>query len=255
MTFPRGKLPLSFRFIGLIAGFELRKRLQSWAFLLGFFVLPVALAWGGSAAYGHLGSDSRALASQTQQRAQIWLVDEGQMITANPPELRVTVFRGWQAMEDMRAIGADYPLYVLPSDFAANPRILLERESASGPLGVMQSDQIYDLVRYNLGRADPWLEAYLLSPLTLTNLSGPDAPAIGSMTPLFLGAALLVMLFAMSPAGLFYKSLDKERENRTLEVLLSTHPPQVIVLGKAAANTFLGLTNIALVVLLLLGFG
>jgi len=126
-------------------------------------------------------------------------------------------------------------LYVLSPEYLQTREITLlyVEEPAS-----KATRQFYDLLRVNLlSDVEPEIQVRIADGTEFLTLS-PDGrrsfpssgPTFQSVLPFFVGMALMMML--LMSAGFLLEGMIKERENRTLEVIVTSTSPGQLVTGK-----------------------
>ena len=125
--------------------------------------------------------------------------------------------------------------YVLSPEYLQTREIMLlyVEEPAS-----KATRQFYDLLRVNLlSDVEPEIQVRIADGTEFLTLS-PDGrrsfpssgPTFQSVLPFFVGLALMMML--LMSAGFLLEGMIKERENRTLEVIVTSTSPGQLVTGK-----------------------
>lgn len=135
--------------------------------------------------------------------------------------------------------------FVLPSDYRETRR--LEVLYAKEP-GDNAWHQFYDLLQVSLLADQPPEIAYRAAAgadFVVRSMDGKrqaptDAPTFGLMMPLFIAAAFLFML--MMSAGYTLSAVADEKENRTIEVLITTVSPLQLIGGKIVGIVAISLT-------------
>ncbi len=153
--------------------------------------------------------------------------------------------------------------YVVPPDFLDGEPIRHVAPSRTYPGLFAEQAALYQLAAERLA-GDPALAQRLPQPAQImeTDLSpAPDAGDGGSeMGQLFAGIGIAMLFFAttLGAAGYLLQSLGKEKQNRVLEVLLSSLQPRDLLVGKIIGLGAMGIVQLAVwsvTVLLVLGSG
>ncbi len=170
--------------------------------------------------------------------------------------------------------GAAEELYVIPPGYPADPTLLRIGEPSSGfdvaalQRQAAQQQRLALLLRTTLledASVPPEIALRIVAPYTLETVTmggqpGPAEPSIAS----FLVPFGFTMLFVMSifiTSGYLLQSVTEEKENRVVEIVLSSVPALPLMAGKILGLGAAGLTQVilwvisALVVLTLLGTG
>lgn len=161
------------------------------------------------------------------------------------------------------AQGSAQELYVIPVSYLEDGRILrIDRSAGSGsPLGTIsrQSEQLQELgllIQSGL-LADSDVPApvatRLLNPVAeiRTEAVGGGSPPEPSITS-FLAPLAITMLFVVSifiTTGYLLQSVTEEKENRVVEIVLSSVPALPLMAGKIVGLGAAGLTQVAIWVL------
>lgn len=135
--------------------------------------------------------------------------------------------------------------YVLPSDYAETRRvaqIYIEKP------GKNAERQFYDFMQINLLSSQPAEIAYRAAAGTSVTVRSMDGrrtipsggPTFGLLMPLFITMAFLFMILMSS--GYTMSAIADEKENRTMEVLVTSISPTNLVTGKILGIVAIGLT-------------
>jgi len=135
--------------------------------------------------------------------------------------------------------------YVLPADYGMTRQVQLAyiREP-----GANARRQFYDFLQINLLSAQPDEIARRIAAgpeVTVRSLDGrrvtpAGAPTFGLLMPLFITLAFFLML--MLSAGYMLGAVAEEKENRTVEVLLTSVSPAQLMAGKTVGIAAIGVT-------------
>jgi ABC-2 type transport system permease protein len=135
--------------------------------------------------------------------------------------------------------------YFLPSDYAQNRRV--EQAYIEKP-GKNAERQFYDFLQLNLLESYPAEIANrvaLGTDVTVRSIDGrrevpSGGPTIGLLMPLFSNMAVLFMILMSS--GYTMSAVADEKENRTMEVLVTSTSTSRLIAGKILAIIAIGLT-------------
>jgi ABC-2 type transport system permease protein len=138
--------------------------------------------------------------------------------------------------------------YLLPADYPATRRVRLV--SLKEP-GENAAQQFYDFLQINLMASGPPELAYRAAAgtnITVRSINGrrevPDSgPTFGILMPLIITGAFLGLLFMSS--GYLMSALADEKENRTIEILVTSASEQQIIGGKVFGILAISLTLLA----------
>ena len=136
--------------------------------------------------------------------------------------------------------------YIIEPDYVENGTVIYVRPDFNPLGGSMQSSSIETLMAYNLTNGDLDLYYRLENPLILTtqvvDTTGPERDSSNPMT--FLLPYLVTFLFyivIMTSASLLLSSISNEKQNRVMEVLMTSVNPQQMLTGKIIALGLAGL--------------
>ncbi len=146
--------------------------------------------------------------------------------------------------------------YVVPSDYAETRRV--EQIYIEKP-GENAERQFYDFIQVNLLASQPAeiaLRVATGTDVSVRSLDGhrvlpPGGPTFGLLMPLFIAMAFLFMILMSS--GYTMSAVADEKENRTMEVLVTSTSPVRLIAGKILGIVAIGLTLLftwALVILI-----
>jgi ABC-2 type transport system permease protein len=135
--------------------------------------------------------------------------------------------------------------YVLPPDYAETRRV--EQIYVKKP-GENAERQFYDFMQINLLSSLPPEIAYRTAAgtyVTVRSIDGsrtipPGGPTFGLLAPLFITMAFLFMILMSS--GYTMSAVADEKENRTMEVLVTSISPTRLIAGKILGIVAIGLT-------------
>lgn len=170
--------------------------------------------------------------------------------TPEPPDRPVPVlpFETEASARSALDAGQIQAYYVLPSDYLSTGRLSVVH------LGTLKSparDQFYSFLTANLLRnTDPVVANRLVKGAELIIQSPDGSRSISSqnwftvMLPMFAGIAFIVAMF--STGGYLMQAVVEEKENRTMEVIITSVSPNQFMAGKIIGDTSIGLTQIFL---------
>jgi len=135
--------------------------------------------------------------------------------------------------------------YVLPADYAETRRV--EQIYIEKP-GENAERQFYDFMQINLLSSQPPETAYRTAAGTSVTVRSTDGrrtvpsggPTFGLLMPLFITMAFLFMILMSS--GYTMSAIADEKENRTMEVLVTSISPTNLIAGKIVGIVAIGLT-------------
>ena len=168
------------------------------------------------------------------------------------------------AMRDLFA-GRIERLFIFPADYLATGRIVERRKERAGLLGSGDwggEGALRGFVAQNLfeGQVGAELLDRASTPyrLEVVEVSESGAPADGGVelsdTLLFIAAGILVIASTFTASGYLLQSLTEEKENRIMEVLLSSIEPEHLMFGKLIGLGAAGLLQMAVWAAAVTGF-
>ncbi len=217
-----------------IAREEFRRNVFRKSFILVLLSLPlmIGLNIGIVLLMNYLEKDTRPIGYV--DHAGIMSVDVLSPDVTDDP-IQLLPFTTEDSAQDALIAEEIQAFYVLSSEYMQTREIKLIyiKEPAS-----KATRQFYDLLRVNLlSDVEPEFQVRITDGtefLTLTTDGRRSFPSSGptfqSVLPFFVGLALMMML--LMSAGFLLEGMIKERENRTLEVIVTSTSPGQLVTGK-----------------------
>lgn len=146
------------------------------------------------------------------------------------------------------AAGEVQAYYVIPSDYLSTGKLTVVH---MGEVKAPARRQFYDFLSVNLLRdTDPALAARLTEGAEVVVVS-PDGSRSASsqnwfnvLLPMIAGLAFMIVMF--STGGYLMQAVVEEKENRTMEVLITSVSPNQFMAGKIIGDISIGLTQIML---------
>ena len=185
----------------------------------------------------------KAVAKEKARLAQeggqaVGYVDEAGLIEIVPPEMGsfLHAYPNRAAAQAAMASGEVRRYYIVPADFMQSGQLIVV-DSQVSLMTSSSSAQFFEyLVNLNLTR-DPALARILLSPLgTVKAVSlSPTGKSKGGeeAAQMVAFAAMFILFFVLTMSSSFMlRSVSKEKESRTAEVLLVSLNPRKLMLGK-----------------------
>ncbi len=182
---------------------------------------------------------------------QVGYVDQAGIITSLPPELPTDHFQAYADTETAQsALGAgEIDLYLLiPADFPQSDPVLVD--STFNLLDNQQGDLFEYLLAYNLVGDTATAQTILnptarmhseaLNPVTAVETSSP----LVALMPFF--TMFIFFFLLVSGSGYMLRSVSREKENRTMEVLLVSLEPRQLMLGKVLGLGLVTLVQMAI---------
>jgi ABC-2 type transport system permease protein len=226
--------------VWLIVRQHYRQEVTKRSFIIIMLSLPLFLALSGGLGY---------LSEHLYSKTTLGYVDEAGLLTDPLPEpddsVNLVSFESAEAARAALDGGSIDAFYRLPADFAQSGQVefvFIDQPPSTGPR------EFRDLVRVNLlsGHPPEIVERALPGPkvtvrATAYNREFPGGdPSAGLVAPLLVGA--MFAFFTMTTSGFLMGVLVKEKENRTMEIMLSSVSTSRMMLGKIIAGACIGLT-------------
>ncbi len=226
-----------------------------WIMTTAFPALILLFNLGTFVLADDIGGDAESMFGEGDEVQALGYVDESGVIQELPPGLPAGLVVAYPTVEAGEAAlesGEVNSLAILPAGFVESGEITIV-QSEFNPFGFTAESLFSYLAAYNL-TGDLGLAAGLQGPLN--NVTGIDlAPpepgdaeaepdsAVAGMVPF---AVLFIFFFLLTmSSGYMLSSVSREKENRTVEVLLVSVSPRQLMLGK-----LIGLSIIALLQML-----
>jgi len=177
-------------------------------------------------------------------------VDQAHIISGLPEWIedeRLIPFPSEQSAQAAVTAGKISGFYLIPSDYIVKGSIVYVREDFN-PMSAMDTTWIIDSVlRYNLLDRDQNKLDLFQNPVQvkLTNLSPTDEDdrEQNSLYAFYLpyGVSMLFYALILTSSSMMLNNISKEKENRTLEILLSSIKPRQLLAGKILGLGLVGL--------------
>jgi ABC-2 type transport system permease protein len=167
-----------------------------------------------------------------------------------PPDRPVPIlpFETEAAARSALEAGQIQAYYVLPADYLSTGRISLVH---MGEVKSPASRQFYAFLSANLLReTDPQIATRLVKGAEIIVQSPDGSRSISSknwfnvLVPMVAGIAFIIAMF--STGGYLMQAVVEEKENRTMEVVITSVSPNQFMAGKIIGDTSIGLTLILL---------
>ncbi len=242
------------RNVMIVIKHEIRNTLGKPSFWLTTFLLPaVIMLFSFGAQFlsrSAFESEEDVVSGNGESGAfALGYVDHAGLIEALPPDIPPALVQAFPDEEAARAALAGGQLrefYIIPADYVASGQLVaVEREFA--PLSNLGTMDIFRyVVTYNLV-GDATLAKRVATPLysvETTAVAAPDSNASQDYgTRFIVGYGVLFIFFFVltMSSGFMLRSVSREKENQTVEVLLVSLRPRDLMLGKV-----LGLGAVAL---------
>ena len=226
----------------------------------------VALALIGFAVFRAVAGDDDEPSIGPDAAAEVGYVDHTGLFAAFRDQ-GSTVFVPYEdqatATEELLAGGLD-ALYVFPAEFPDNGVVVKIEEQRAGIAdlnGGGGNRGLREFILSNLyaGLVGPEEMARLLDPYRVTVLEVDDSGALAAdetderQLLFFLATGGLLIMSVFTTAGYLMQGLSEEKENRIMEVLLSSIKPEHLMLGKLLGLGAAGLVQMAVWTTAMLG--
>jgi ABC-2 type transport system permease protein len=244
------------RLVALVARRDYLRTVRRRGFVAGTLLLPLAMVGIlGVSAFASTGGFGSGAAGP------IVVVNESAISMVPDPTLTpdVRIIDRATAEQQMTA-GALPSYYLVPSSWPQTPTITaIQRSKGAGnPIEALarstsQQAQVDLLLRISITRASGIPDevlAQLLTPTTINAIDDTGAPvseasvAAGFLVPYAFTLIFILSLFITS--GYLLQSVTEEKENRVVEIILSSVPALPLMAGKIVGLGAAGLTQIAI---------
>jgi ABC-2 type transport system permease protein len=231
---------------------ELRTVVLRKSFFISLFLIPV-IATIIFAVFGVIGESeptseiAKIIASPEERIIIEGVVDQSGLIKTMPQDLKENLIQFEDETTANAALqaGEITSYYIIPADYLASGEVTYLRSDFNPLAGMDQSDALRALIRYNLLSNDSSLLKRINYPynLEVTYLSQQPVRDTGSFAN-FLVPYIIIMLFYMvilTSASMMLSSITNEKENRVMEVLMTSVTPTELLAGKIIALGLVGL--------------
>ncbi|MGV8049169.1 MAG: ABC transporter permease [Anaerolineaceae bacterium] len=234
--------------------YELVNTVTRRSFILTLILVPLVPA----VIFGVLGllnesqtqSLEQALVQETANPLPIGVVDQSGLIRDFPDWIangKLTPVSGEAVARQKVQDGQLEGFYLIPSDYLESGQITLFKAEVNPLTGFTQTDTIDKLLDYNLLGADQSLYLRYTNPIEFVmqeiNPEPADTRDTGNAFAFTLpyGVTLFFYFIIFSSSSMMLNAVGKEKDNRVMELLLSSVKPIQLFTGKILA---LGLANL-----------
>jgi ABC-2 type transport system permease protein len=217
--------------------------------LLVAFIVFISSGQRRDESISSLGGVSQAAAAQSIK--PFGYTDLSGTIKAVPPEFPPGLLRAYPDVASGQAAvaaGTINSLYVVPADYRATGKLTQYSAGVDAANGVTSGQLMRLVLLANLlPRPDLAAALRLEEPMRLDTVAtaAPGALSATAGVSLATGFATVLTFAIFMSAGLLLQGLLEEKENRTLEVTLTSLAPQPFLLGKILGLGALGLIQFA----------
>jgi ABC-2 type transport system permease protein len=237
----------------LVIKHEIRSTLGKPSFWIMTFLFPLVMV-GLQVVSQVLARDMvEEAANATSESEAIGYVDEAGLIQTIPTEIPSELLVAYPDQKSARAAlenGNIKSYYLIPADFVASGDLVLVERDFSPFKSLISSNPIRVVINANLV-GDEALAELIVNPtaevetIPLAPLGGTDMN--NPLTFIVPSATLFIFFFVITmTSGFMLQSVAKEKENRVIEVLLSSLHPREMMLGKIIGLGAVALLQIGL---------
>jgi ABC-2 type transport system permease protein len=237
----------------LVIKHEIRSTLGKPSFWIMTFLFPLVIV-GLQVVSQVLARDMvEEAANATSESEAIGYVDEAGLIQTIPTEIPSELLVAYPDQKSARAAlenGNIKSYYLIPADFVASGDLVLVERDFSPFKSLISSNPIRVVINANLV-GDEALAELIVNPtaevetIPLAPLGGTDMN--NPLTFIVPSATLFIFFFVITmTSGFMLQSVAKEKENRVIEVLLSSLHPREMMLGKIIGLGAVALLQIGL---------
>ncbi len=236
----------------LVFKHEFLKTLRSRSFLAGLFLVPlvsfvVLLIVSSIQAKNQTTLPPGGSQTESESPEVLGVVDHSGVIRLIPSGMNgvIRLYPDLTSAKEAVNQGEIAMFFDIPSDHLQNGQVYVYRPDFN-PIGGMESSGILtSLLNANLLRDDPMLYDRIMQPYSLTFSYLGEAPRPeGNSEWAFLVPYIVTFLFyifILTSSSLLLNSVTKEKENRVMEILLTSIQPLEMLTGKITALGLLGL--------------
>jgi len=240
----------------VIFKYELVNTLTRRSFLVTLFIIPLIPAIL-VAVLGSMGEQNKQAVAQlfTPNLGGVQAegyVDNANLIQAFPDWLqegRFVQFEDEASASQALDNGSISGYYLVPKDYLTSGTVNMTHSEFNPLSGFEKSSLFEEVIRYNLLGADPETYEQYVNPVNFEFRSvkpGTEAPQAFSTLGFFLayGVTMLFYVIVISSSSMMLNNVTKEKENRVIEILLSTIDPLQLFTGKILALGVAGLLQV-----------
>lgn len=140
--------------------------------------------------------------------------------------------------------------YIIDKDYLVNGKVMLVKPEVNLFSGLVQSQSITELINYNLMGSSADLYLRYTNPiqfeLTPINPQTADTRDTNNMASFFVpyGVTMFFYMIIIFSSNMMLAAVSKEKDNRVMEVLISSTDPLSLFLGKILALSIVGLLQV-----------
>ena len=231
-----------------IAQYEYRRNVFKKSFLLTLLSIPLMVTIGVGSGFVMVSLQNNDLPVGYIDQAEIFTDPVPAPLTEGEDPVEFIPF---QTEAEARAALEDKGIqayYIIPSDYSETRQIEIVYTKKPGQNA---NRQWYDFLQINLLSDQPTEIAYRTAAgtdVTVRSLDGnrsvaDSGPTFGNMMPLFATMAFLALILMSS--GYLMGAVAEEKENRTMEIVVTSVSPMQLIGGKLLGIVAIGLTVLA----------
>jgi ABC-2 type transport system permease protein len=216
-------------------------------FVLGIIVAVIGVASGAATA--------AAIAQQEAAPAKRQgYVDQANLIDTRDTRNKTFVpFMSEEAAREALARGEIEAYYVVPADFIASGVVrMVANEIDDSPFSARQQTDAFEALLTQTLLGDEALATQLArrvaieSATTLAPRDSQRSQSFGGFSPLVYGVAILFFVVLMTASAYLMQAVTTEKENRVVEVLMSSVTPTQLLAGKILGLGLIGFIQLFL---------
>jgi ABC-2 type transport system permease protein len=232
-----------------VAWHEYRRHVFNKRFLMGLFSVPLMVVVMVGLVF--------LIISMNNNTTPLGYVDHSGLLTdplpapvPEPPDKPVPmlVFTDEAAARSALEAGQIQGYYVIPADYLSSGKVDLVHLEA---VKLLARQQFYDFLTVNLLRnTDPAVAARLLEGGEVTIVSADGSRSASTkdwfnvLLPMLAGLLFMIVMF--TTGGYLMQAVVEEKENRTMEVIITSVSPNQFMAGKIIGDIAIGLTQIVI---------
>ncbi len=232
--------------IWLVAKTTYRRRVRSGAFLILTFGLPLLMVIAGAVPF-IIGNGDAALPAigVVNERADFAVVNQ---VRIDDQTVTLTTFEDDAAAESALQEGAISGYLLIPPDYLDGGTPTYHADAAPG--AAVEQVLATILRQSMLPEAPEWLLARLDNPATVTYVDGTRGAAVTSGPGLVMrilipvALAMVFGLMVFTSASQLGSAVVEEKDQRAMEIVVTSLAPRQLVAGKVLGMSLLSLTQI-----------
>ncbi len=244
--------------IFLVLKYEFINTITRRSFLLTLILVPLipALILGGISLFG--GEESAdgesGLFQPSQEQLKEGYVDQAGIITELPEDVeadRLVPYPNLEAARQAVSSGEIDAYYLIQSDYLQSGAVQYVREDFNPLAALEETGLINYVIRFNLLGVDQQRFDAYANPLEVERIDlNPDDVERDQSSPLAFyvpyGVTMLFYVLILTSASLMMNNVAKEKENRVMEILMSSIKPNQLLAGKILGLGLVGLLQMIL---------